>query len=456
MFARSGSSGARYVDAIGARVESRVECAPGIWHAAAMTVPTHVTTDGRRVVVAAAVERHGRLLSARRTRPESLAGRWELPGGKVEPGEDPAAALVRELREELAVDVRVVGWVPGPLEGDWPLDDACVLRVLRARVERGEPDPDPGVAHDEVRWLAPREVGAVDWLEADLAPATAAARRLDTWVDFPSGAVSGSGVVVAVRPLADGRVGVVVDRTPFHPLDHGWPDQEGDTGLLEGRPVLDSLTGALDDDGRLLVDADVDVRRGDPGRTWVVVHVVAATDAPSVGDPVALSVDGVRRASFSRGHSACHLAALALNEATARFWTKEPPRRDSRGFPFLDQIAVAVSRIRPDAAYDAYRCGKSLRKAGFDAESFLAAREPVADDANELLASWVARGAVSRVDTGGDPTLTARRTWFCDLPGGPAAIPCGGTHVADIAGLGAVRVAYVPSDEGFEVLTSVG
>jgi alanyl-tRNA synthetase len=247
-----------------------------------------------------------------------------------------------------------------------------------------------------------------------------------------------------------------VDRTPFHPLDHGWPDQAGDTGLLGGRPVLDSLTGALDDGGRLLVDGEIDVRRGDPGRTWVVVHVVAPADAPTVGDVVALSVDADRRTAFSRGHSACHLAALALNEATARFWSKEPSRRDSRGFPFLDQIAVQVSRIEPDGAYDAYRAGKSLRKAGFDAAAFLAERDAVAAEANGLLAAWVARGAVSRVDTGGDPTLAARRTWFCDVPGGPAVIPCGGTHVADIGSLGAVRVAYQPSDEGFEVLTSVG
>ena len=131
-------------------------------------------------------------------------------------------------------------------------------------------------------------------------------------------------------------------------------------------------------------------------------------------------------------------------------------RRDSRGFPFLDQIAVQVSRIGPDGAYDAYRAGKSLRKAGFDAAAFLAERESVAAEANGLLAAWVARGAVSRVDTGGDPTLTARRTWFCDVPGGPAVIPCGGTHVADIASLAAVRVSYQPSAEGFEVLTSVG
>ncbi len=417
---------------------------------------THVTDDGRRVVVAAALERRGRLLAARRTRPASVAGRWELPGGKVEPGEDPAAALVRELREELAVDTAVVGRVSGPRDGDWPLDATSVLRVLRVRIERGDPDPHPAVAHDEVRWLSPREIASVDWLDADIAPAAAAAARLDTWVDFPSGAVEGEGVVTVVSPRADGRVAVVVDRTPFHPLDHGWPDQEGDTGLLAGRPVLDSLTGALDDAGRLLVDGEVDVRRGDPGRTWTVAHLLDAAHAPAVGDVVALSVDAARRTSLSRGHSACHLAALALNQATARFWSKEPPRRDSRGFPFLDQIAIQVSRIRPDAAYDAYRCGKSLRKAGFDAAAFLAERAVVADEANDLLAGWVARGAVSRIDTGGDPTLTAHRQWFCDVPGGPAVIPCGGTHVTDVALLGAVRVDYLPTAEGFEVLTTVG
>ena len=414
----------------------------------------HVRTAGRRVVVAAAIERRGRLLSARRTGPASMAGGWELPGGKVEPGEDPAHALVRELREELSVDAEVVGNVPGPLSGDWPLDDSSVLRVMRVRLERG--DPEPGVAHDEVRWLAPSEIGSVGWLAADVAPAIAAALRLDTWVDFPAGDTEGEGVVSRVAELPDGRVGVVVDRTPFHPLDHGWPDQPGDTGLLGGALFHDCLTGALDDSGALLVDSVIDVRRGDPHRTWVVVHVLESADTPAVGARVTLTVDGPRRSALSRGHSGCHLAALALNESTARFWSKEPPRRDTRGFPFLDQIAISVSRITPDGAYDAYRCGKSLRKAGFDAEGFLASADEVAGEANALLAAWVASGAVSRVDTDGDPTLTARRRWICEVPGGPAVIPCGGTHVADLGALGGVTVALGRTEDGFDVHTAIG
>jgi alanyl-tRNA synthetase len=416
--------------------------------------PTHVTADGRRVVVAAALEHRGRLLAARRTRPAALAGGWELPGGKVEPGEDPHRALVRELREELDVDVEVVGQVPGPLDGDWPLDGTAVLRVLRARLLRG--DPSSGVAHDEVRWLGPREADAVAWLEPDVAPARAALDRLDTWVDFPSRALTGEGVVRRSPVLGDGRVGVVVDRTPFHPLDHGWPDQPGDVGRLDGHRVVDCLTGTVDDEGALAVGPDVPVRRGDPTRTWVVVHVLEpGAPAPGAGTVVLLEVDAGTRLRLSRGHSACHLAALALNEATARFWTKEPPRRDSRGHPFLDQLAITESRVQPDGAYDAYRAGRSLRKAGFDAEAFLAERDAVAEAAAELLDAWVARGGASRIEVGADPTVGARRTWVSDVPGGPASIPCGGTHVADLAELGRIRVAYAPTESGFEARTTL-
>jgi len=417
--------------------------------------PTHLTADGRRVVVAAALEPRGHLLAARRSRPASLAGGWELPGGKVEPGEEPARALVRELREELGVDAEVVGSVAGPLDGDWPLDDGSVLRVMRARIEHG--DPAPGIAHDDLRWLGPRDLADVAWLDPDVAPARAGLARLDSWVDFPAGSVEGEGVVLRVDPQPDGRAVVVVDRTPFHPLDHSWPDQPGDTGTLGGLAVVDSVTGAVDDDGALRLGDDVGVRRGDPSRTWVVAHLVDAAGGalPEAGDVVTLDVDVRRRAAYSRGHSACHLAALALNEASARFWSKEPPRRDSRGFPFLDQIAIQVSRIEPDGAYDGYRCGKSLRKAGFDSAAFLAALDEVTAQAHELLDAWVATAAASRLDTGGDPTLPARRTWHCDVPGGPAVIPCGGTHVKDLAALGRVRVAYAPTPDGFEQTTTV-
>ncbi|WP_432502956.1 NUDIX domain-containing protein [Kineococcus arenarius] len=106
------------------------------------------------------------LLAARRSAPPALAGRWELPGGKVEPGEEPAAALHRELREELGVGAELGAEVPGPAGGAWPLGGDLVMRVWWARVALG--DPAPLQDHDELRWLPPGRWSSVDWLPGDV------------------------------------------------------------------------------------------------------------------------------------------------------------------------------------------------------------------------------------------------------------------------------------------------
>lgn len=93
----------------------------------------------RIVVVGAALFDGGRLLAARRSAPPELAGRWELPGGKVEEGETPEAALTRELREELGVAAEVVERVPG----EWPLKPPYVLQVWSARLRPGSAAPAP-------------------------------------------------------------------------------------------------------------------------------------------------------------------------------------------------------------------------------------------------------------------------------------------------------------------------
>ncbi|MCB7135699.1 (deoxy)nucleoside triphosphate pyrophosphohydrolase [Cellulosimicrobium marinum] len=124
----------------------------------------------RRLVVAAAIvddlaePRH--LLSARRTRPLHLAGRWEFPGGKVDPGETAEEALHRELREELGVRVELGDEVPGPEHGTWVITDRHVMRLWFARVVDGE--PAPLVEHDELAWLGPGEWFTVPWLDADV------------------------------------------------------------------------------------------------------------------------------------------------------------------------------------------------------------------------------------------------------------------------------------------------
>ncbi|WP_306327147.1 (deoxy)nucleoside triphosphate pyrophosphohydrolase [Streptomyces venezuelae] len=127
------------------------------------------------VVVAGALYDRGRLLAARRSAPVELAGRWELPGGKLEPGESPEEALVRELREELGVEVEPGERIPG----EWPLKPGYVLRVWTARLLSGEPSPLED--HDELRWLSRSELDSVDWLDQDR-PAVAEAAR---WLPAP-------------------------------------------------------------------------------------------------------------------------------------------------------------------------------------------------------------------------------------------------------------------------------
>ena len=115
-----------------------------------------------RVVTAAVIVRDGRVLVARRAPGERFAGRWEFPGGKVEPGESPEAGLKRELREELALDVQV-----GRLLLDVPLDsghDPMILRFYEVRILSGMPSLS---VHDRLDWAEIAYLPGYDFLPAD-------------------------------------------------------------------------------------------------------------------------------------------------------------------------------------------------------------------------------------------------------------------------------------------------
>ncbi|MET7690684.1 (deoxy)nucleoside triphosphate pyrophosphohydrolase [Streptomyces sp. NPDC005483] len=142
----------------------------------------------RIVVVAAALWDGDRLLAARRSAPPELAGRWELPGGKVERGESAEQALSRELHEELGVEAEVVERVPG----EWPLKPPYVLQAWRASLLPDSPDPKPLQDHDELRWLTPEQIWDVPWLDQDVPAVREACRGagLSRWAAPPRGATS--------------------------------------------------------------------------------------------------------------------------------------------------------------------------------------------------------------------------------------------------------------------------
>jgi 8-oxo-dGTP diphosphatase len=118
-----------------------------------------------QIVVAGAVISASTLFVAQRVRPPELAGRWELPGGKVGPGETERDALARELAEELALEVGDVA-VGDRLGDDVPLNDTTTLRAYRVRLIRGEPHPHE---HRALRWVTAAELHDVDWVPADRA-----------------------------------------------------------------------------------------------------------------------------------------------------------------------------------------------------------------------------------------------------------------------------------------------
>jgi 8-oxo-dGTP diphosphatase len=115
-----------------------------------------------RVIVAAVIMVDGRVLACERSAPPEVAGRWEFPGGKVEPGETDGQALTRECAEELGVRVEVGARV-GP---DVPLAHGrAVLRVYAVTLLDG--DRPTALEHTAMRWLATDELDSVAWLPAD-------------------------------------------------------------------------------------------------------------------------------------------------------------------------------------------------------------------------------------------------------------------------------------------------
>ena len=276
---------------------------------------------------------------------------------------------------------------------------------------------------------------------------------VDTTVTYPSGAVESSGTVLHVAD-ADGARVVLLDTTAVHPVDAGWPDQRADRAVLTtatgtSHEVRDAIVAATDGTG-LFLGADIPVKKGTDGWAFTVAHLLPADAAVHVGDNVRIEVDAAYRSALSAGHTACHLASLALNRQLAGAW-KKGVLADAAGNPNFDALAIETSTITEHGSTDVYRLGKSLRRKGFLPDALLADLPAAEAGINAILADWTATGAEVRIECDGDG-LTDMRRWAVDLPGGTVRIPCGGTHAASLKETGGIQVT-LSAEEGDGAVT---
>ena len=117
------------------------------------------------VAAAALVDTDGRVLLARRPEGKKMAGLWEFPGGKVEPGEAPEYALMRELREELGIETRPCCYATAAFASHAYDDFHLLMPLFICRVWKGIVTPHEG---QELKWVRPADMYSYPMPDADI------------------------------------------------------------------------------------------------------------------------------------------------------------------------------------------------------------------------------------------------------------------------------------------------
>ncbi len=136
------------------------------------TLTPIIAADMLLVVACALVDKDGRVMVAQRPKGKSMAGLWEFPGGKIETGETPEAALIRELKEELSIDVTAACLAPLSFASHAYDDFHLLMPLYVCRKWEGQIMPREG---QNVTWKKPRELFDMAMPPADV-PLIAALR----------------------------------------------------------------------------------------------------------------------------------------------------------------------------------------------------------------------------------------------------------------------------------------
>ncbi|MGA8164963.1 MAG: hypothetical protein WB791_08085 [Waddliaceae bacterium] len=277
-----------------------------------------------------------------------------------------------------------------------------------------------------------------------------------TLVTYPQRITSGSSTLVAYALRRDHKLILFLERTPFHPVDSRWPDQPSDRGTLSFNQkkleVIDCRILALK--GQDLIE-NKECKERDLPR--LIGHVVEYSDGLQkeiddyLGQEIEVEVEEEYRNKISLHHTACHLAALALNMVMNGLWKKQPTFLDSFNNGDFDKLAIQQSFIREAEAEDFYRFNSKIKKY-FNRDEFTANASEVQKKVNKILEEWIQSGSIVSIETQ-DQTVMERRIWRCNLPEGEAKIPCGGTHVSTLSCFEKIEYTIALSKDGFASTT---